>query len=75
MNVLLPVLEVEGPDVICIQKGAEAGKQVGIFKMISGDEEGNMCQLTAWREVAEEWGGVGESVATEREDIVRSHRR
>lgn len=70
VNVLLAVLEVEGPDVIRIKKGADAGKQVGIFKMILGDEEGNVCKLTAWREVAEEWGGVGESVATKRGDIV-----
>ena len=70
VNVLLAVLEVEGPDVIRIKKGADTGKQVGIFKMILGDEEGNVCKLTAWREVAEEWGGVGESVATKRGDIV-----
>ncbi|KIM35620.1 hypothetical protein M413DRAFT_449665, partial [Hebeloma cylindrosporum] len=70
VNVLLAVLEVEGPDVIRIKKGADAGKQVGIFKMILGDEEGNVCKLTAWREVAEEWGGIGESVAAKRGDIV-----
>ena len=70
VNVLLAVLEVEGPDVIRIKKGADAGKQVGIFKMILGDEGGNVCKLIAWREVAEEWGGIGESVATKRGDIV-----
>lgn len=70
VNVLLAVLEVEGPDVIRIKKGADAGKQVGIFKMILGDEESNVCKLTAWREVAEEWGGLGKGVATKRGDIV-----
>jgi len=68
--VLLAVLEVEGPDVIRIKRGADAGKSVSIFKMILGDEEGNVCKLTAWREVAEEWGGIGKGVATKRGDIV-----
>jgi hypothetical protein len=70
VNVLLAVLEVEGPDAIRIKKGVDAGKSVGIFKMILGDEEGNVCKLTAWREVAEEWGGIGNGVATKRGDIV-----
>jgi len=38
--------------------------------MILGDEEGTACKLTAWREVAEEWGGSGETVAAKRGDIV-----
>jgi len=70
VNVLLAVLEVEGPDVIRIKKGANAGNSVGILKMILGDEEGNVCKLTAWREVAEEWGGIGKGDATKRGDIV-----
>ena len=70
VNVLLAVLEVEGPDTIRIKKGPEAGKEVTILKMILGDEEGTACKLTAWREVAEEWGGSGKSVAAKRGDIV-----
>lgn len=70
VNVLLAVLEVEGPDTIRIKKGREAGKEIAILKMILGDEEGTACKLTAWREVAEEWGGSGESVAAKRGDIV-----
>ena len=70
VNVLLAVLEVEGPDTIRIKKGPEAGKEVSILKMILGDEEGTACKLTAWREVAEEWGGSGKTVAAKRGDIV-----
>jgi hypothetical protein len=70
VNVLLAVLEVEGPDTVRIKKGPEAGKEVAILKMILGDEEGTACKLTAWREVAEEWGGSGKAVAAKRGDIV-----
>lgn len=70
VNVLLAVLEVEGPDSIRIKKGPEAGKEIAILKMILGDEEGTACKLTAWREVAEKWGGSGETVAAKRGDIV-----
>ncbi|PPQ73778.1 hypothetical protein CVT26_011512 [Gymnopilus dilepis] len=70
VNLLLAVLEVEGPDTIRIKKGADAGKQVSILNMILGDEEGTVCKLTAWREVAEDWGGAGKAVAAKRGDIV-----
>jgi hypothetical protein len=70
VNVLLAVLEMEGPDTIRIKKGPESGKEIAILKMILGDEEGIACKLTAWREVAEEWGGSGNAVAAKRGDIV-----
>ncbi|KAF8167247.1 hypothetical protein B0H34DRAFT_7954 [Crassisporium funariophilum] len=70
VNLLLAVLEVEGPDTLRIKKGVDAGKEVAILKMILGDEEGTICKLTAWRDVAEEWGGSGEAVAAKRGDIV-----
>jgi len=70
VNVLLAVLEIEGPDTIRIKKGPEAGKEIAILKMILSDEEGTACKLTAWREVAEEWGGSGKTVAAKRGDIV-----
>ena len=57
VNLLAAVMEVEGPDTIYIKKGADAGKEVSILKTIIGDEDGGVCRLTAWREVAEQWGG------------------
>jgi len=66
----LAALEVEGPDTIRIKKGTDAGKQVSILKMILGDEDGMVCKLTAWREIAETWGGVGNSLAVKRGDVV-----
>ncbi|KAF5343461.1 hypothetical protein D9758_011848 [Tetrapyrgos nigripes] len=53
---LLAVLEVEGPDTIRTKKGPDAGKEISILKMVLGDEEGNVCKLVAWREIAEVWG-------------------
>ncbi|TFK70064.1 hypothetical protein BDN72DRAFT_819325 [Pluteus cervinus] len=70
VNILLAVLEVEGPDTIRIKKGADAGKEVYILKTILGDEEGRMCKLTAWRDIAELWGGAGAAVGVKRGDVV-----
>ncbi|THV01917.1 hypothetical protein K435DRAFT_377221 [Dendrothele bispora CBS 962.96] len=71
VNLLLAVLEVEGPDTIRTKKGPDAGKEISILKMILGDEEGNVCKLTAWREIAETWGGSDEdSVGVKRGDVV-----
>lgn len=57
VNVLTTILEVEGPDVIRLKRGVDAGKEVGILKLILGEDDGGVCKLTAWREVAEAWGG------------------
>ncbi|KAK0463745.1 uncharacterized protein EV420DRAFT_1729152 [Desarmillaria tabescens] len=70
MNFLLAVLEVDGPDTIRIKKGPDAGKEISILKMILGDDEGNICKLTAWRDVADIWGGMTGSVRVKRGDIV-----
>ncbi|KAG6901572.1 hypothetical protein C0995_010340 [Termitomyces sp. Mi166 len=70
VNVLLAVLEVDGPDTIRIKKGVDAGKEVSVLALILGDEEGAVCKLTAWREVADEWGGAGDAVGVKRGDIL-----
>lgn len=70
INILVAVLEVEGPDTITIRKGADAGKQVSLLKLILGDEEGGVCKLTAWREVADLWGRNEDLPAVKRGDIV-----
>jgi hypothetical protein len=59
VNVLLATLEVEGPDCVHVKKGPDAGKEVSVLKMILGDEDGSVCKLTAWREVADAWGALG----------------
>ncbi|KAL4064191.1 hypothetical protein V8B97DRAFT_1876103 [Scleroderma yunnanense] len=73
-NVLVAILEVEGPDMIKVKKGIDAGKEVSILKMILGDEEGCVCRLTAWRDTAEVWGGYGSDpdppLAMKRGDVV-----
>lgn len=57
-NILAAVLEMEGPDSIRIKKGPDAGKEVSVLKLIVSDEEGVVCRLTAWRDVADRWGGA-----------------
>lgn len=59
VNVLLATLEVEGPDRVSVKKGPDAGKEVSVLRMILGDEDGSVCKLTAWREVADAWGALG----------------
>ena len=71
VNVLMAVLEVEGPDVVTIRKGKDAGNQVSILKVILGDEDGNVLKLTAWRDAAETWGiGTDAQPPIRRGDIV-----
>ena len=71
VNVLMAVLEVEGPDAVTIRKGQYAGNQVSILKMILGDGDGNILKLTAWRDVAETWGiGTDAQLPIRRGDIV-----
>ncbi|KIM77516.1 hypothetical protein PILCRDRAFT_617244 [Piloderma croceum F 1598] len=67
--ILVAALEVEGPDSITVKKGADAGKQISLLKMILGDEYGNVCKLTAWRDIADEWGGNVTSPGVKRGDI------
>ena len=38
--------------------------------MILGDELVNVAKLTAWREIADLWGGNADSAAVKRGDIV-----
>ncbi|KAI0644736.1 hypothetical protein C8Q79DRAFT_793019 [Trametes meyenii] len=58
VSVLAAVLEVDGPGTVRIKKGPDAGKEVSLLKLIIGDESGGICKLTAWREIAEAWGGA-----------------
>ena len=53
---LVAVLDMEGPNVVTIRKGPEAGTQTAVLKLVVGDEEGKIAKITAWRERAEEWG-------------------
>lgn len=70
ISTLFATLEVEGPDRLTLRKGVDSGKDIYVFKMVLGDENGSVCKLTAWREVAEIWGGVGQETGIKRGDIV-----
>ena len=63
INILAATFKVEGPDTVMIKRGYDTGKQVLILKMILGDNLGNVAKLTAWREVADLWGGNTDSAA------------
>ena len=57
VNLLVAVLEVDGPEAVTIKKGKDAGKEITVLKLIVSDESGAACKITAWREVAERWAG------------------
>jgi hypothetical protein len=53
-----------------VKKGSDAGQQVSILKLILGDDQGSVCKLTAWRDTADAWGGLGPSPGLKRGDIL-----
>jgi hypothetical protein len=55
---LLAVLEVDGPDEVTVRRGPDVGRAVSVLRLIVGDEASTIRKLTAWREVAETWGGT-----------------
>jgi hypothetical protein len=71
VNLLVAALEVDGPDMVKIKNGPDAGKEVAVLRMIVGDEEGRVGKITAWRDVAETWGGIVEgTVRVKRGDVI-----
>ncbi|KAG8218042.1 hypothetical protein J3R82DRAFT_6255 [Butyriboletus roseoflavus] len=70
VNMLLAALEVQGPDTVRVKKGPDAGREISILKLVLGDEQGSVCKLTAWRDTADAWGGVGPSPGLKRGDIL-----
>jgi hypothetical protein len=70
VNLLVAVLESEGPDAIRIRKGPEAGKEITLLKLVVADGDGGIAKVAAWREVAEQWGGSNRSPCVRRGDII-----
>ena len=60
---LLAVLEVDGPDEVTLRRGPDAGRVVSVLRLIVGDEASTIRKLTAWREIAESWGGTAQDTA------------
>jgi hypothetical protein len=56
ISVLTGILDIAGPDYIRIKKGVDAGLEVALLKIVIGDEDGGICKVTVWRDLAEEWG-------------------
>ena len=69
---LLAVLEVDGPDEVTLRRGPDAGRVVSVLRLIVGDEASTIRKLTAWREIAESWGGTAQDTSTvvRRGDVV-----
>lgn len=63
VSVLVAVLEVDGPTTITTKK---TGVEMGLLKLIVGDDGGSVSKVTAWRDTAYAWGGgedeMGEGV-------------
>ena len=56
INILVAILEIEGPNRVTVTKGIDKGKEVSVLKMLVSDESSSICKLTAWRDVADAWG-------------------
>jgi len=56
ISVLAGIVDIDGPDYIRIKKGVDAGLEVALSKIVIGDEDGGICKVTVWRDLAEEWG-------------------
>ncbi|KAH8984018.1 hypothetical protein EDB92DRAFT_1936585 [Lactarius akahatsu] len=67
---LLTVLEVDGPDGVTVRRGPDTGRAISVLRLILGDETSTICKLTAWREIAETWGGATQAVGMRRGDVV-----
>ena len=67
---LLAVLEVDGPDEVTVRRGPDAGRTVSVLRLVVGDEASTIRKLTAWREVAETWGGATQTEGVRRGDVV-----
>ncbi|KAI0261366.1 hypothetical protein BC834DRAFT_830447 [Gloeopeniophorella convolvens] len=67
---LLAVLEVDGPDEVTVRRGPDSGRTVSVLRLILGDESSTICKLTAWRDVAETWGGATQAPGIRRGDVV-----
>ncbi|KAH9980829.1 hypothetical protein BGW80DRAFT_1434199 [Lactifluus volemus] len=67
---LLSVLEVDGPDEVTVRRGPDAGHVVSVLRLIVGDEANTIRKLTAWREIAETWGGATQAEGVRRGDVV-----
>ncbi|KDQ07057.1 hypothetical protein BOTBODRAFT_181032 [Botryobasidium botryosum FD-172 SS1] len=71
VNLLVAALEVGGLDFVKIKNGPDAGLEVGVLKLVVGDDLGGIGRITVWRETAEAWGGQTDGTeAVKRGDIV-----
>ncbi|KAL5635523.1 hypothetical protein ACGC1H_004351 [Rhizoctonia solani] len=65
-NLLVAVMEVDGPDMIT----TKAGQETHMLKLVVGDDEGAAGKITVWGNTALEWAGARKMVGLRRGDIV-----
>ncbi|PVG01569.1 hypothetical protein CPB86DRAFT_79516 [Serendipita vermifera] len=53
---LVGVIDIDGPDIVRVKKGKDAGKEIGLLKIIMADADGSIVRLTIWRSLAQTWG-------------------
>lgn len=56
-SILVAILEIDGPSSVTIRKGAGRGSEVSVLKLVVSDDSASIFKLTAWRDVADNWGG------------------
>ncbi|GJJ15857.1 hypothetical protein Clacol_010135 [Clathrus columnatus] len=70
MNLLVGILEVDGPMYVTSKLKGNS-EEMGLLKLIIGDDGGQVCRIVVWRETAELWGGLlPDGAALRRGDIV-----
>ncbi|CAE6409225.1 unnamed protein product [Rhizoctonia solani] len=65
-NLLVAVMEVDGPDMIT----TKAGQETHMLKLVVGDDEGAAGKITVWGDTALEWAGARKMMGLRRGDIV-----
>ncbi|CAE6406916.1 unnamed protein product [Rhizoctonia solani] len=65
-NLLVAVMEVDGPDMIT----TKAGQETHMLKLVVGDDEGAAGKITVWGDAALDWAGARKMMGLRRGDIV-----
>lgn len=74
-NLLVTVLEVDGPQTIRLRRGPQAGTSVSLLKLVLADDDAGLARLVVWRELADVWasGSGGMLVPVGRQQKQHQH--
>ena len=58
-NVPAAVPEADGPHIVRVRRGPEAGREVSVLRLALSDAAGGLTRLAASRDVADGWADAG----------------